>query len=209
MKKNINLFLGQLWTLAPNGTILSREPSWCNNQNFSLKFDPVDPTTNKLTNNGIKMEIIGTSVKEVGTSANAVATIVTPAVTTVKPEGTPPKALDTIVNPKVTSVKPEVKPAGSRRKRSNQGEPSTESDTTTLWKKGPLKDPFFTGGNKYFTITNLYNQKVLTAVDGTPASLEIKGKPKHTNLPVKLFAGFFKSRHCSRLIASTYSNLLY
>ena len=196
------MFLGQLWTLAPNGTILSREPSWCNSQNFSLKFDPVDPTTNRLTNNGIKMEIIGTSVKEVGTSANAVATTVEPAVTTIQPEVTS-------VQPKVTSVQPEVKPAGSRRKRSNQGEPSTESDTTTLWKKGPLKDPFFTKGNKYFTITNLYNQKVLTAVEGTPASLEIKGKPKHTNLPVKLFAGFFKSRHCSRLIASTYSNLLY
>ena len=141
------------------------------------------------------MEIIGTSVKEESTSPKAVDTA------TVKPRGPSPKAVDTnTVKPRGPSVKPAVISAKSRRKREVGG--STESDKTTLWKKGTEKVPFFKGGKKYFTITNLYNQKVLTAVEGTPASLEIKGKPKHTNLPVKLFTDSFKSlyRHCSQFI---------
>ena len=84
----------------------------------------------------------------------------------------------------------------------------SQNDKTTLWKQGPEKD-FYPGGKKYFTITNLYNQKVLTAVEGTPASLDIKGKPKHTNFPVKLFADSFKSlyRHCIRSITADSSLL--
>ena len=51
------------------------------------------------------------------------------------------------------------------------------NDNTQLWKKGPTKK-FLPNGKEYFTITNLYDRKVLTAVEGPPASLEIKGKSR-------------------------------
>ena len=110
------------------------------------------------------MEIIGTSVIEIGTSVKAASTSAKAGGTSAKAGGTSAKAGGT--STKVVARSP--------------------NDKTTLWKKGPEKD-FYLGGKKYFTITNLYNQKVLTAVEGTNASLDIKGKPKHTNLPVKLF----------------------
>ena len=93
-----------------------------------------------------------------------------------------------------------IKPVGQHSTNSNSQngkskDDKSKDDNTQLWKKGPTKQFLKNGkaGNEYFTITNLYNQKVLTAVEGPPASLEIKGKPKHTNLPVKLFADSFKS----------------
>ena len=123
------------------------------------------------------MGIIGTSVIEVGTSANAA--------------GNSPKVRAN--SPKVKSTSPKVTDSSH-----------SQNDKTALWKKGPEKVFYNT---TYFTITNLYNQKVLTAVEGTPASLDIKGKPKHTNLPVKVFADSSKSlyRHCT-LIEIIWSN---
>ena len=87
-----------------------------------------------------------------------------------------------IMGTSVIEVGTPTQPADNSAKGRVTRSVSSESDKTTLWKKGPEKEPFYQGDKKkYFTITNLYNQKVLTAVEGT-ASLEIKGKPKHTVL---------------------------
>ena len=76
-----------------------------------------------------------------------------------------------------------IQPVGQHSTNSNTQNGKSKDDNTQLWKKGPTKKFLQNGkaGNEYFTITNLYNQKVLTAVEGPPASLEIKGKPKETH----------------------------
>merc|ERR1711935_540436 len=72
-----------------------------------------------------------------------------------------------------------IKPVGQHSTDSNSQngkskDDKSKDDNTQLWKKGPTKQFLKNGkaGNEYFTITNLYNQKVLTAVEGPPASLE-------------------------------------
>ena len=90
----------------------------------------------------------------------------------------------TLVNKKLTTgtnimaiIGTSVKPVA---KLSTNANDKSQDDKTQLWKKGPTKT-FLPNGKEYFTITNLYDRKVLTAVEGPPASLEIKGKPKQTH----------------------------
>ena len=75
---------------------------------------------------------------------------------------------------------PTGKQGGKLVKRSTNLPP--KHDNTQLWKKGPTKKFLQNGaaGKEYFTLTNLYDKMVLTAVEGPPASLEIKSKPNET-----------------------------
>ena len=130
-----------------------------------------------------------------------------------------------------TSVKPVVKagtPAGTKAdtqagtlagkqggklvKRSTNLPP--KYDNTQLWKKGPTKKFLQNGaaGKEYFTLTNLYDKMVLTAVEGPPASLEIKSKPNETRYSTcQIICRFLQIsiKSVAPLSLSSYFNMLY